>query len=143
MEVCSPHQDSGKLGSLAPDLCGILSNTVLSDLASDQYSWVQTSGSAGFRNTQPPIGDLVWATVATADATSWLHVDSEGFATSSQLLVGAKYWVVFYGNPSIPSDFGGGNMASVKFKDFCDWDSHVLKNSFCAEAVLLRPRMIL
>ena len=114
-----------------------------SDLASDQYGWAQTSGSAGFCRTQPPSSELVWATVATAGATSHIHIDTEGLATVSQLLTGAKLWVVFYRNPDLPDGYEAGDLASIHFKKHCHWDDHELTNSFCAEAVILRPRMVL
>lgn len=114
-----------------------------SDLASDQYGWAQTFGAAGFSEAQPPRSDLGRATVATAGATSWLHVDAEGLATSSQLLTGAKHWVVFYRDPGLPVGFEAGDMASIHFKDQCYWDQHELTNSFCAEAITLRPGMVL
>jgi hypothetical protein len=114
-----------------------------SELASDQYAWAQTSGSAGFCITQPPSSELGWGTVGTAGATSWLHIDTEGMGTSSQLLTGAKYWVVFYRDPGLPHGYEAGDMASIHFKDQCYWDEHELTNSFCAEAVTLRPGMVL
>ena len=58
-------------------------------------------------------------------------------------MTGAKYWVLFYRNPELPPEIGGGHMGSIKFKDFCYWDEHILNNSFRAEAVVLRPGMIL
>jgi hypothetical protein len=108
MEVSLPHHDSGMIQSVLH-----ASAPFFSDLASDQYAWAQTSGSAGFCITQPPSSELGWGTVGTAGATSWLHIDTEGMGTSSQLLTGAKYWAVFYRDPGLPCGFEAGDMASI------------------------------
>jgi hypothetical protein len=37
---------------------------------------------------------MVWATAATRNATTWLHMDDHGMATVVKIVAGMKYWVV-------------------------------------------------
>jgi len=107
------------------------------------YAWAQTSGAAGFQNIQPPTGDLVWGTVSTKGATTLIHVDDDGLGTSTQLLTGCKYWVSYQRDPRVDVNHGAGNMRSVAFRDHGEWEDQNMANAFYAEAITLRPRMIL
>jgi hypothetical protein len=79
-----------------------------------------------------------WATVATKGATSWIHMDDEGFNTSTQPLTGAKYWVLFYRDPTAP--LGYGDMGSIQFPpSYDDFSDHKLAGYMVAEAVELCP----
>jgi hypothetical protein len=37
---------------------------------------------------------MIWGTTALKHATSWQHVDDEGFGTVVTNMVGCKYWVL-------------------------------------------------
>lgn len=41
-----------------------------------------------------PSDDMMWATVATENATTWPHIDDHGMATIIKVMTGSKYWVV-------------------------------------------------
>jgi hypothetical protein len=78
--------------------------------------------------------------VATKGATTWLHTDGDGFATTTQLLTGSKYWVVFYQDPSLKSGTVQGDMGGIQ----CWPPEHMRKDHnfdgyFMAEAVVLTP----
>jgi hypothetical protein len=95
----------------------------------------------GFRaTTSHPVDATNWGTVATRGATSWIHVDHDGFSTSTQPLTGSKYWVIFYRDPAAPADLGHGNMASIDFcPNYDHWLDHAFQGYMTAEAVVLRP----
>lgn len=81
-----------------------------------------------------------WATVVTAMATSWAHQDTEGFATSSQLLTGLKYLVVFTPDPKVAPRSLRGNLRSIAWAPKCrELQDHMLEGWMSAEAILLGP----
>jgi hypothetical protein len=81
-----------------------------------------------------------WGTIATRGATSWIHVDAEGFGTSTQPLTGGKYWVMFYPDPNADKSQGHGNMGSIHcVPPYEDLLQHNLAGYFKAEGVVLRP----
>jgi hypothetical protein len=81
-----------------------------------------------------------WATVVTAMATSWLHQEAEGFATSTQLLTGLKYLVVFTRDPKVAARSHRGNLGSIAFAPpLRDFQDHMLKGWMSAEGILLGP----
>lgn len=91
---------------------------------------------------RPPLQQLIWGTVATAGATSWIHVDDEGFGTSCVPLCGEKYWVVYRRNRNKPSDVLEGDMATVLGRPK-GWMEHEFGEAYEAEALLLRKGMVL
>ena len=111
------------------------------DLASDRWAWLQTHGCQGLRNElNHPANVTNWGTIATRGATSWIHIDDEGFGTSTQPLTGAKYWVIFYPDPNADPSLGHGNMASIRcVPDYETLLKHTLGGYFKAEGILLRP----
>jgi hypothetical protein len=82
------------------------------DLASDRWAWLQTRGKAGFQKETYPIDAMTWGTVSMKNATIWIHMDDEGFATTTQLLTGKKYWVAFYKDPAFD---GRGDVGGISF----------------------------
>jgi hypothetical protein len=114
------------------------------ELASDRWAWLQTRGSAGFRPNAHPIDIMNWATVATKFAVSRAHQDTEGFATSTQILTGSKYWAIFTRDPTVGPKSTRGDMGSIsglpRLRDFQD---HKFRGWFGAEAILLGPRDLL
>ena len=69
-------------------------NNLISCLASHEYAWEETRGRAGLRIKSPLNDDLVWDTAATKFATTWLHIDDQGFGTAITVASGGKYWVL-------------------------------------------------
>jgi hypothetical protein len=114
------------------------------ELASDRWAWLQTRGTAGFRPIDHPVDLVNWATVATAGATSWVHADTEGFATSTQPLTGSKYWVTFTRDPSVAPHSTRGDMGSASFAPpFAQFQDHNFNRWMVAEAILLGPTDLL
>jgi hypothetical protein len=114
------------------------------DLASDRWAWLQTRGKAGFQKETYPIDAMTWGTVSTKNATTWIHMDDEGFATTTQLLTGKKYWVAFYRDPSLQARDSRGDMGGISFvPPHPVVENHDLLGWLAAEAVELCPRNIL
>jgi hypothetical protein len=85
-----------------------------------------------------------WSTVTTASATSWLHSDTEGLGTTTQLLTGAKYWVMFTRDRSLPSGETKGDLGAILFAPpLVDFQDHKLQGRMTAEAIVLRPGDVL
>lgn len=85
-----------------------------------------------------------WSTVATRSATSWLHSDTEGFGTTTQLITGAKYWVTFTRDRSRQPGDTKGDLGSISFAPPLDkFQDHALEGWMSAEAILLRPTDVL
>ena len=110
-------------------------------LASDRWAWHQTYGCPGLRcDLNHPANVTDWGTIATRGATCWIHIDDEGFATSTQPLTGGKYWVIYYPDPNVDGSLGHGNMSSIRcVPDYEELLKHDLGGYFKAEAVVLRP----
>ena len=127
------------MNKITHDLCD------QSSLASDRWAWLHTHGFYGIqKEIGHPINQTNWGTIATCGATSWIHLDDNGFQTSTQPLTGAKYWVTFSPDDTANMELGHGNMSSIHFcpelEDFLD---HKLKGYFKAEADLIWPGDIL
>jgi hypothetical protein len=71
-------------------------------------------------------------------------VDGDGFATSTQLLTGKKYWVVYYRDRSLPDGDAKGDMGGIAYSQSArKFEDHDLDGSFVAEAVVLNPGDVL
>ena len=83
-----------------------------------------------------PSDDTTWSTARSRGAVSWFHVDDDGFCTSTQILVGKKYWAVLYCDPSLPDDDLRGDMGAICWAPQLDrlW-SHEFDGWFVAEAI--------
>lgn len=115
-----------------------------SDLASDRWTWTQTTGTEGIRKLPPPNDIVNWATVSSEDATSLAHMDTAGFGTATQLLTGEKYWVIFYRDPYLAPDDTAGDFGSISFAPPISMlQNHELAGYMAAEGVTLRPRDLL
>lgn len=108
-----------------------------SALASNQTAWTQTKGLPGFVNAEPPVNDLLWATTALAGATSWFHMDADGFATAIDPHAGTKYWVVARPDAKHRDKL----QTTDSFKGFDPTQSNV--DGYEHEAILLTPGMAL
>jgi hypothetical protein len=116
----------------------------LSDLSSDRWAWLQTNGAAGFRRGVHPGDDTIWSTAGSKGATSWIHLDDAGFCTSTQVLTGRKYYVIFDRDPGLPRHDVRGDMSSTGWAPpFADFFDHKLPGFFKAEAVELGPRTVM
>ena len=108
------------------------------DLASDRWAWLQTRGKAGFQKETYPIDAMTWGTVSTKNATTWIHMDDEGFATTTQLLTGKKYWVAFYRDPSLQTRDSRGDVGGISFvPPHPVVENHDLLGWFAGEAIEL------
>ena len=62
--------------------------------------------------------ELIWGTAALKHATSWQHVDDEGFGTVITNMAGSKYWVVARRRrDSPPSQWQGSMCRGVSFRE--------------------------
>ena len=61
---------------------------------------------------------------------------------SSALLCGAQYLAVFHRNCLLPEHVKDGNMGSTMARPV-HWDEHIFGNVYEAEAVVLKPGMVL
>src|ERR1700677_1584695 len=48
----------------------------------------------GVSPAHPLSNDLTWGTAALTHATSWTHIDDEGFATAVTTRTGSKFWAI-------------------------------------------------
>lgn len=103
-------------------------------LASHEQAWEESRDLGNFTPEVNLNDDLAWGTAATKHASSWLHVDDDGFGTVVTVKTGAKYWVVARPrNPSLRSTAGFG----------LKWDPVVPDEDDEMEAVVLRPGTVL
>jgi hypothetical protein len=67
-------------------------------------------------------------------------MDNKGLGTSTQPITGAKYWVVFYRDPSVDENDTAGDFGSISFSPPISMlQNHELAGWMVAEGVLLRP----
>ena len=73
------------------------------------------------------------------NATSWFHIDANGYGTAVDSVCGAKYWVLAKSSGS----GGKGDLSTVAaYED--DWEPHQSQvDRFQMEAVLLKPGTVL
>ena len=115
-----------------------------SDFSSDKWAWQQTAGARGFKKATHPSDDTTWSTACTRGAVSWIHVDDDGFCTSTQVLTGKKYWVVLYRDPSLPQGDLRGDMGGIGWAPKLEGlMAHELKGWFSAEAIEMGPGTLL
>jgi hypothetical protein len=63
-------------------------------LATNAAAWLHTKGIPGVLRIPEPVETFSWAITATKGATSWIHIDANGTATSIYESCGRKYWVL-------------------------------------------------
>jgi len=110
-----------------------------SALASNQTAWIQTRGNKGFSRSEPPVDDVFWATTALAGATSWLHMDADGFGTAIDCLAGSKYWLLAKTNPKSENPKHLDEV--MAFADFEPGEAFLAGLEY--EGLLLSPGMVL
>ena len=86
--------------------------------------------------------ELIWGTAATANATSWIHMDNEGFGTSVMVTTGSKYWVVYRRDRKLTGDNPRGDLGSIDAKA-TNWATNETDGCYEAEDVILDRHKIL
>jgi hypothetical protein len=93
------------------------------------------NGNPAVQQIAPPANTLLWATAATAHASSWFHLDDHGMATTVNVESGMKLWIVARPKP------GHRDTAYTNFgaaRPFSEWEPHFAgEDFFDHEAVLL------
>jgi hypothetical protein len=69
---------------------------------------------AGLPDLDPRTDLTVWGTTALKHATSWFHVDDDGFGTVVTNMVGSKYWVLARKRRDAASGTIEGDMGTVE-----------------------------
>lgn len=114
------------------------------DLATDQYACIQTQGMGGFKQENTDSLE-VWAAATTANATSCQPLDPHGFALSTRIICGKKYWIALRKKSNTHgNDYAGDlkilNTSSAQDKRF-SWIVESLDEAFEAEGLLLEEDM--
>jgi hypothetical protein len=55
----------------------------------------------------------IWGTTALKHATSWFHIDDDGFGTVVTNMVGSKYWVLARQRQDAPEGLLAGDMGTA------------------------------
>ena len=105
--------------------------------ATDMVAWDYLRGKAhcGAITTPYPTEHMRWGLAGTAHAVTYLHIDSDGFATFVQAMCGKKVWAVFHPPPGVP-------LSSIDYfnnSELFDLDDIPLWAQFGLEAIVLRP----
>lgn len=108
-----------------------------------EHAMQATRDLPGFPTMDPGTDHTIWGTAALKHATSWPHIDDEGFGTVVTNMVGAKYWVLARRRRDAPSTSHDGDMGSVHaFGSTIDTTS-ARADMYEHEAVLLTPGTVL
>jgi hypothetical protein len=106
-------------------------------------AWQRTRQSPIFsKDAVPPIDELVWATTATKNATSFLHIDANGLGTIVDSVAGTKYWVIGKRRRENTLPGSPGDMSSMHWMGESDIDT-AKTDCFEHEAVVIEPGTIL
>lgn len=109
-------------------------------LASHEHAVQVTRGMEGLMNFPGLQDELIWGTSALKHATSWMHMDDEGFATVVTNMVGCKYWVLARPRRDAPKS---SSSSSIFHFGETLAPSEARRDIFEHEAVLLRPGSVL
>jgi hypothetical protein len=91
-----------------------------------------------------PSDDMTWGTAGSRGALSYAHLDDAGLCTSTQILTGKKYWVMFLRDPALPDGDPRGDLGSTKWSPtFLDMYAHKFKGYLVAEAIEMVPGTLL
>lgn len=82
-------------------------------LATHERAMQATRGLRGLPHINPQTDQTIWGTTALKHATSWPHIDDEGFGTAVTNVVGAKYWVLAKKRRDAPDDSQVGDMGTT------------------------------
>jgi hypothetical protein len=104
-------------------------------------AWNSLRRTSGHGKVELPTDDLILATIAMANATSWFHVDTCGLGTLIDMLVGSKYWAVCRTSASAPKGRPGNDDS---MNCFVGWEpSGDIPANYDVEAVVLNPGTVL
>ena len=89
-----------------------------SHLVTHELAMQWTHGRRGLVPLQLLSDELVWGTAGMKHATTWQHVDDEGFGTVVTNMVGCKYWVLARRRRDSPvAEWHGDMSCTVSFRD--------------------------
>ena len=74
-----------------------------------------TRGMAGLPDMNPLTDETCWGTAALRHATSWSHIDDEGFGTVVINMVGSKYCVLARQHRDAPEESKGDMGTKLAF----------------------------
>ena len=104
--------------------------------ATDVIAWNYACGQANCSRTTPyPTEHVRWGLAGTANAATFLHIDSDGFATDIQVMCGKKVWGIYRESPEHPLSSTDIFVDAQKFEL-----ASIPKGApFGLEAIVLRP----
>ena len=105
-----------------------------SSYATDLVAWDYLRGKrVACGQTSYPIEDMRWGLAGTANAVTWMHIDSDGFATFIQVMTGKKVWAICRPFDELPL-----SSTDIFLKDTFCLEQVPPKALFDMEAVVLR-----
>jgi hypothetical protein len=113
--------------------------TFHSHVATHERAMQESRGRPGIAPLDSLTNELVWATSALKHATTWQHIDDEGFGTVVTNKVGSKYWVMARQRRDATSP--RGDMASIF--GFNEGPLYSGSDIYEHEGVLLEPGTVL
>jgi hypothetical protein len=84
--------------------------------------------------SQYPVLDMRWGLAGTANAVTFFHIDSDGYATYLRVICGKKVWGIYRQPDNIPL----ASVNSFLDKDF-RLDEVLEQSTFGLEVIVLRP----
>jgi len=111
-------------------------------LASNEEAWHEAREEKGINSSLTfPSDQVVWARASTRDSISPMQLDSDGFATSIDVVTGKIYCVLGSSRRDPNGTIMEGDLGSIRaFKDF---SSDVCQSQWEFEGVLLCPGDVL
>jgi hypothetical protein len=107
-------------------------------LASHEQAVQATDGMKGLMPFAGLKKELIWGTAALKHATTWQHVDDEGFGTVITNMVGSKYWVLARHRQDAPFKNGVASVRGLEPNP-----TSATRERFEHEGVLLNPGSVL
>ena len=106
-----------------------------SSFATDLVAWDYVKGKENGGHPTPPypIEHVRWGLAGTANTVTYMHLDSDGFATFVQVMCGKKVWAIYR-----PAGALHLSSPSVFLHNGFRLDSIPENASFAMEAVVLR-----
>jgi uncharacterized protein YceK len=132
LDMKEAHKAGGKILNLL-DLPLSTTYDCPRGLSSDRFAWQCTlEGPMCKKRVEYPVTETAWGLAGTSGATSYFHIDANGFATWIDVKVGSKYWIL--ARPKQELDFASIDLFTGSYDQECanedKWD---------LEAILLLP----
>jgi hypothetical protein len=122
----------------------VVKNLLHRALASHEPAMQASRGKPGFKPLRSFNDELIWGTAALRHASSWSHIDDEGFGTVTTMHAGMKYWVVARPRRDAPDEERSiGHLGSIEAFDDPWHPSEASTEKFDYEGVLLDPGTVL